>query len=774
MLKSQLAKLELSTQHVIFTPGDASDFSRDGDITTSDLEVTVVNTSQQFASFQLSLYIQGQEQNPDTQWYQVEPNVCAKKPPGDRTTFFISLLKAPLPAYDTTVTATVEVVSPELSDLSLSKQLYIKILRPNKTLRVYLPVKDLSVYPGSRVRIPVLLYNLNPQPREVTLRLTGAELDWFPEGAVQTLLIEASGSREVEYWCAPPPVPETLREVRTITAEVNDRDGNTVSARSYLEILPFGHTEFCMTDSQQTIPGRSAVPLRQRLLNPSLFQSKRKGTAVFPYAVTNHSNIHQRVAVKIRPEELRQEDRIDARVIVLTPGETGEGSLSIEARRPWLGWTRKRFLEVAPQLTQEASQEDTEDITVKPASQVATLKVSPLIPMWLQLLALLAGLLGVWLVWLLSPRLVHRSPINSVALLANGDSVISGSRDQTVHRWQVNRAAWLPNVRRVRPVSKITAPDTNFNHAVRVVEHLPDNVKEVAIGLDNGEVQLWEIDPPTRIKSFLDKNNNRVFDVAFTRSSQHLFTGYGSGNVLRWSLSGSSNTPAQKLYLGYSEDLSSAISSIDVIEAPGQNSLVAIAGQFNRLTLWDWQSSRAYDFLYDWSSSQTGIPPVISRHSYLTSIDVAADTPLMATADSLGFITLWDTTQMRRCLQEQSEASSSNASGNQFYIVSRCPQAQLEQWQAGRQGSAVRDVALTDNGCYLTSTGDDGRINLWLLGQTGQLHRQSPVALASFPNASLNSVDLHLTSNNTVLAAADIPGPRVQVYRKQLSGHGCQ
>ncbi|MEM9978470.1 MAG: WD40 repeat domain-containing protein, partial [Cyanobacteria bacterium P01_D01_bin.2] len=104
-----------------------------------------------------------------------------------------------------------------------------------------------------------------------------------------------------------------------------------------------------------------------------------------------------------------------------------------------------------------------------------------------------------------------------------------------------------------------------------------------------------------------------------------------------------------------------------------------------------------------------------------------------------------------------------------------CSPAQIDQWQAGHQGSAVRSVALTDNGCYLASTGDSGRISLWPIAATGERHRASPIGLASFANTSSpNSIDIHLTTDNVVLVATDTPGQQLQVYRKQLNSHGCQ
>ena len=778
MLKTNLVTVELSTQHIIFTPSDAQDFAREGDISAPDLEITVVNTSQRFASFQLALYAQGQRQHTDTQWYQVEPNVCAKKPPGDRTTFFVNLLKAPIPAYDSTVPVTLEILSAELAELAVTETIYVQILRPHKTLRVYLPVQDLSVYPGSRLRIPVLLYNLEPQPREIDLRLKGADLDWFPDGIEQTLVIEAGNSREVSYWCAPAAIPQNLHGMRTITVEATDRDGNSASAGSYLEILPFGQTRFEVPAPQQTIPAQ-----------PHRWQTRAE-TAIFPCSLHNQSNLDQHIELQVEPQA-QQPDQAESNNLTLAPGEHTDTTLAIHTNRPWLGWTRTRFFEAIPRLRYIGSGEIITALTPQPASQMLTLKVKPVVPFWVQLLTATVGLLGLWWLWLLSPRAVHTAPVNSVVLLANGDTVVSGSRDQTVRRWQVSRAAWLPDVRRLREIGQLAEPnrpETQFDRAIRVVEQQPANVKRVAVGLDSGEVQLWAIDPPRQLDSFFEKSKlDRVFDVAFTQDSRQLFTGHGSGTVRQWSVDSGQPSVPKKLYLSYPKampaagqppdrSVSSAITALDVIEPPGQSGLVAIAGQFNRLALWNWETRQAYDIVYEWTDPEADILPVTSRHSYLTSLDVADDAALMATADSVGFITLWDVAVLRDCLNTAKltpDRATIGEFGNRFFIVD-CSSAQIDQWQAGRQGSAIRSVALTDNGCYLASTGDSGRISLWPIAATGERHRASPIGLASFPNTSLNSIDIHLTTDNVVLVATDTPGQQLQVYRKQLNSHGCQ
>lgn len=762
MIVTTPIKVELSTHHIVYTPSD------EGDRATAnpapDLAVTVTNLSQVFASFQVALHVEGQTPNNTGEWYRVEPNVGAKKPPGDRTTFYISLTNAPIPAYGTTIPVKLTIFSAELSDTEVSQPLYIQILRPAKTLKVYVPLQDLQVTPGSRLRIPVLVYNLNPTPRHVTVRLQGLELDWLPEAFEKSVWIEAGGSTETDFWCAPAPVPGNLHQVRPFTIEATDSDGNVTSIGNRLEILPFGHTQVSALKADQILPnGRSW---------------QREQIARYPFQIYNCSNVSQTVV--LQPRRLQDTDRVAPGAVAVSPDEFVDYEFTLETRRPLLGWSRMRQLEVWPQLTYADSAEAIANVNVQPASQSLTLTLRPVVPGWLQLLLLLLGCLGLGWLWLLSPRPLHQGPVSSLALISNGDTVVSGSRDQTLRRWQVSHGRWLPNVRRLRFRQKIETDDFPFQSAIRVIEPLPAQNKQIAVGLENGDIQLWNVDPPEYVPSFLDgvTVRNKVFDLAFTQNSRYLFSGHGSGQIYQWErATGEQNV--RPLFLA------TPVSSLDVIERMSGGSWVAIAAQFNRLVLWDWQRQRAYDIRYTWFNDSENAPailPVTSSNSYLTAVDVADGGSRMVTADSVGFITLWDVDTLIQCATAATQpspfADATEKSGQELFVTD-CQQAVLHQWSQNSAGLAVRDVAITANGCYIASTGDSGHINLWQFDNKKQLN---PFDLDAFPKHSLNTVDIHLTTNDgerpnkndIVLVAADTADHRVQLYRKALSPNRCQ
>lgn len=44
----------------------------------------------------------------------------------------------------------------------------------------------------------------------------------------------------------------------------------------------------------------------------------------------------------------------------------------------------------------------------------------------------------------------------------------------------------------------------------------------------------------------------------------------------------------------------------------------------------------------------------------------------------------------------------------------------IDRWQGSKMGEAVRSVSFSDNGCYLASGGDDGKVMLWALTSEGK------------------------------------------------------
>lgn len=770
---SKSVKIELSRREIVFQPSEARDFSRKDATAAHDLEVTVTNRSDRFVSFQLDLQVEGANQQTDAKWYTVEPQICAKKPPGARTTFQVTFLKAPIPTYDIKIPIIVHVLSVELASLSGTATFLLQIIRPQKRLRIYLPLDDLRVYPGDRLKIPSLVYNLNPTARQVTLALKELNPDWFPEGLRKVITIDAGESGETFFWCAPPPIPETESRTYPFTLEVRDGDGNSASTIGHLEVLPYGQVLLTCDRPVRTFPDR-------------VWQLFRYHQAQLSYGLqlNNQSNLAPQAQFRTAQPAAGFTVTLPSPHI-LPPNAQTTVTVEITARRPWLGGGRTVRLGVIPELRGQGSGELLKAVQVHPPQQDLELRLRPIIPVLLQILGSLGALLLLWLIWWLNPRIAHTRPVNSIRLAASGTTVLSASSDQTIRRWRVNRLPWLVDRRRLIHEGPIETPEQQPGKSIRILRQLPNELRQVAAGLESGEIQLWQVEPPVLLHSFFEGGGaDRVFGLGITQDSRYLFSGHGSGLVRQWDLALKSEKPLNTFYLVSQTGRSSAIASLAIHEVVGQSRLVAIAGQYNQLVLWDVARSRAYPITYTWQENQAlPFAPIVNQHSYLTSIAIAAEKATMATADNEGFITLWDLNQLRQCMAEADQGGLapgtvvySDAYGNRI-LPTDCPDAQLSQWQAGETGAAIRDLALSDNACYLVSTGDDGRVLLWFISGSGQLAEKNAARQSIQVNPRtrerLNSVDIQLTANNVLFIASDAPHNRVQLYRRQVNNHGC-
>ncbi|MEL6813972.1 MAG: hypothetical protein AAFP03_04050 [Cyanobacteria bacterium J06598_3] len=764
-----LVKLQVSKKLLRFTPSDAGDFSRDqtpGGNNDGEFDITVTNTTNRFASFQVELQAETMGQTmglgntangaagQPARWYKVEPEVGAKQPPGDRTTFHITLLKAPIPAYDSQINLQVKAFSVEVDDIEAVETVQLQIGRPKKSLRAYLPFQELTVYPGDRIKVPALVYNLSAEFAQITLRLRGIHPEWIQNGQQRTVQIESGGFSEELFWCHPPPSAKSLHHTYDLILEAVDHRHNTASDVAHLQVLPFGQVKMICDQPEQKIS-----PLRSQ-------------PVTYPLQLTSESNLTNQVHI----------DATAASEVALTLPEdvvlAPEADATIEvvatAKPPWVGRTRRRLIEVTPSLFNPQSGEPNPQIATQPASQLLSLEIRPILPLWLQIgSGLLLLLLTALLWWFMPPKPRHASDVNSIRLIANEETVVSASSDQTIRRWQVNDQWWIPSLRRLR-YKGIIASGTQ---GIRVVHQLPAEVAQVAAGLENGDIQFWPVSPSQEQPiATLPGNNDRVFDLVFTGDSKSLFSAHGSGAVKQWTQSAPNQwKPGTTL----SGQQSGALSAIAVSEAVGEPTLVTIAGQYNQLTLWNPADNIAYKIKYAIANELAGsFPAVVSQNSYITDLAIAQrpnqpESARLVTADNQGFITLWNLNQMRSCLKATPESTSSTSNA----IAVECTTAIIDQWQENSTGLAVRSVALSTDACYLASTGDRGQVRLWPLGLGGSRNGKA-LTIETFTNERLNSVTLQKASQqgsqNLVLIASDAPGYRVRLYRQEVTSNGCQ
>ena len=760
IIPSALSGLELNG-----TEGGSQKRYADNPIEEREFEVEVVNLSNRFASFEIELSTPGQPAIAANHWYDIEPKVCAKKPPGDRTTFRVAINRPPIPAINTTLDLAVHVFSVEYDDLETTHHLDLAIEQRPKYLQVHLISPHLKAYPGERLTIEALAMNLQSEPTDITLKLLRLDQDWFVQSAANgaeesnaavTLrhTLPGGDTRRVAFHCIPPRHPITDSDVYEFDVEISDRSGEVCTAGGQVEVLPAGIVTFAGETRHQSIPVEG--------WNGGM---SRRDTAIFPLAFKNLSNLTQQLHIQATEVNHHRCSIKPIAPVELLLGENQSLNLEVQRKQPWFGWERRLLIEVAPSLRYPESGAEIESIHLKPTTQTLEVRVRPFIPLWLQvgggLLALL--LTGWW--WWLRPIVRHSAPITAVQIIGKESTVLTGSRDQTVYRWNVSSAlGWFPHAPMLRPHGPL-ATTGELRRAVRVIRQSPRDAIQVAIGLENGAIELWNINQKERVRTIADRTD-RVFALAFNAEARWLFSGHGSGRVRRWNVHETSQSePNQTLSLA-----NTAIADLEVLDY-NDRSLLAIGGQFNRLVLWDWANYVAYTVDYQWHRNFQA-PPVISAYHSLTEVEVSRDERLLVTADNRGFVTVWDGRAVMECAKSRAAQTSnitSNADTKVVSLLCSGRSLQRDQWQVTEDGVAVRAMALSEDGYYLATAADNGSIALWTINpETGMRLQPDPVPIESFRGYSPYEIDIKRSDRGHVLIAVDGPNNRPRLYHQSL------
>jgi WD40 repeat protein len=683
---------QVSAEVVKFTPGGAP----------ASFVVTVVNESDQFASFHLEIEAHGADVAVGSDWYALTPEVSTKKPPGDRTQFTVSITDTPVPGFVGTMNLTVRIFSLELRQEE--RQLVRLVIEPGlhaNLLQVTLPVEEFQAHLGELVEIPVQVVNPGQPTANVEIRLLGINPAWFVDGNSKRLQLNRQGKAEVTFICQPPQALRTISQTYPFTVEATLRSYTPVRASGQLDVLPSGVVEFSCNPSQQRIPGhRRDLPT---------------DTATFALQLQNASNLRQQIDLAVQPDvtlKAAQTCKVQLSLdqVEMNPAETSEVQLTVRQKRPRWGFPYKLLLELTAQLSDPR-------VELRDATQTVEVEVLPLIPAWLQVAggALLLTLIA--LLALIRPQ-GHQDAVNTVRFNGQADQVVSGSNDQTLRTWHVG------NGRSLKPVDV----SESAGKAVRVIRYRPVNNNVAAIGLENGEIQL--IDLLSRslkpLSTLLYRQDDRVFDLTFTPDSRYLFSGHGSGAVLQWDLEGDGTLDAPQQPIRR-QQLDFAVTALTLL---GRDRLLAVGGRYDRLLLWDWAKNQRHAVPY----RQTG-----GQDDYILSLATAEHKPyLLASADNQGYITLWDTRACFTALKENCEV-------------------QLDQWRTeDGNNAAVRSLAFSSDGCYLASGGDNGRVMLWPLNADHQRDRRSANGLVVGRSTSrINAVDVAIANDTVQLVSGD-------------------
>lgn len=769
----------LSKKSLEFTPSnplESSDSSFNGE---NLFDVTVVNDSDKFASFQLELSAPGVDENSHIKWYCVEPEICAKTPPGSETKFQIAITKAPIPAYDTNIDLELDVFSVEYAKLKTKKNLKLRINRPLKSLQVEMPVKRFRVKPGDSIKIPVIVYNLSPKFSEITLTCSQLNPEWMT-ATQKKLQLEPGDSQNITFSCQPP--IDTLSKEYDFTIEVKSNTNHyTTREQGILEVLPNGAVEFICTDKKKTIPGKE--------------KNNYKKTN-YKLEFWNDSNLPHQVNIIVREEDQEKCELIIPEGINIAPSETKIMHLLAAAKRHWLGPKKIRKFAVSAVLSNPASEEFSMEISPKPNTLVLELKILPIIPFLLQIGGAILIPLLLLLNWWMRPQVYHQGTVNSVKFFGSGSLVFSGSSDQTIRRWQVeDSTGFLQKSAKIENKGKVATKKQLKNKAVRVIRQSPKDNDVLAVGLENGEIKLWDISSNQDKKvDFKYDKLSRVFDLVFSRDGRYLFSGHGNGFVKQWNLESDINVSViNRKNKSTKVNFAVYALAIDENKNISNNPLVVIAGRYNKIAVWQPQKNNVNNEILTkyynqkiQETSQTNFTPVIGQQHYITSLANANnnDNNILASADNKGYITLWDIKKIRECINVSTEKENTDPEGKQNNSNQDendksvfCNQAITEQWRDGHNKQPVRSVALTQNSCYLATAGDDGKVMLWSLSK-GKRNLEKSQTIFNFPDTKFNTVDIKALKDDNgeyILITSGDDNYQVRIERKGINNNAnCQ
>ncbi len=714
------------------------------------VSVQVANQSDTFATFQLEVLAAGVEAGASRSWYQQAPDLSAKIPPGDRTQFSVTVLDVPpvRGGFVGSMTLTVRVFSVELRQED--RQVLTLVIEGSGVIPPQLDIlsTQLVAAPHSRLEIPVRLYNPNRSTLRVTLLVQGLPPDWLTDGQERRLEVPAQGEVMTTFLGQIGPPLDAPSQVYPFDLEARVTALVSQRVTSQITVLPAGTVEVELTTPTVTFPGNRRPQRQQRprqqgnaprqeawlhLPMMSAWPAQKPKAAVSPAPAPtaedlppsaigltfhNHSNLPQTLTPvierlhlgwleggeeQVRPLDPRDRITLPADPVVLPIGAAVPLALPVVVKRPWLGWTRTHLLRISAQRSDE-------QIPLEPAHQTVTVRALPRIHWGLQL-AMLGGVLGLLLLlrWL-PPS--HRGAVNMVRFDGRASEVLSASEDQTVRRWAINGH----RLRRwQRPVQA--------DKAVRVARYRPVGNDAIAVGYENGATEIVSLrvpQPPIILEHAL---GDRVFDLQFTADAQTLFTGYGSGALRRWDLSG---LPRGTLQPIQAEDVGFAVQTLALIP----NNQVLVGGRFNRLVIWDWLQDRVIPFPYLAGGGD---------QDYITSLATAAERPhRLAIADNQGRISLWD---LQTCLP----------SGTCRPIYT---------WADGHGDQSVRALAFTESGCALVSGGADGQVKLWEIQSDGRVINDRRLGKS---RAAIDTVDV-VIRDNRLFAVSGGSDHRVKLY----------
>ncbi|MTJ08129.1 hypothetical protein [Anabaena sp. UHCC 0204] len=680
----------------------------------ADYKVTVKNDSNNYADIQLQLT--SPNENSTSYWYHLSPEVSSLIPPGALTEFSIEIFDSPKPGFVGKMNINVDAFSTDTSNQSTRKVINLDIQK--STLLQPAIISLLPDYlekspDNTEFQILVNVHNPNQEKINTKLKLWGLDPSWILDQNTEAYL-ELEPDKEARYaFCLKlSNINKPLSKVYSFKVEATHIKSEPAYAEGKLKVSPQGILEFICNPAEI-----------QEIAAESTWKFWLANDVNYELIFDNRSNVNQNISVG----EIQDQDQplctfvVNPETSQLAPGETNQLDLTVNCRRHWLG-KPKSIERVIDAIWSERENLDTHN-----ESQKIALLIKPIIPFWLQIGGV--GLLLCLFWWLLfKPLTKHASSVNSVQFNGVGENIISASDDQSIIAWRVSGFNFFkfwanPKIRKIGSTGK----------PVNVVSIRPIDNNLVVAGLDNGEIQIWDLlsNSKTPKYCFYDQKDDRVLALEFSHDSRYLFSGHGSGLVHQWDLSNplncssedspNKNSPIQTKKLDF------VASSLKFIGEDHEN--LAISGRFNSLVVWNPKEDIIKKIPY---------PRLGGQNDYIESLSTAEAKPnLLATADNQGYITILN---MQNCLEGNSQS---------------CGKV-IDRWNTGHNQQPVRSVALSANACYLVSGGNDGKMVFWpLTGEgkrSGLFNNSNGKAIGnSFGQQKFSSVDIKIVQNHLLI-----------------------
>lgn len=691
--------------------------------------VVVINDSNQFSSFQIELIAAGADiKEVGYEWYTISPDVSVKIPPGDLVEFIVSIIETPIAGFTGIMNITVRAFSIELREENR------EVLRINlqegagrSILKAEIPAQKLQAMPLDDLEIPILIGNPSQQNTNVSLTCRGLPDLWFPKGNTQQFAVKAGAQFRAAFICTLPFDHDAIAKSYPFTIDISHTNGLPSQLPSSLEVLPKGALTVICTPKLQTIPAKRSWKLWWKFWQSS--------PAIFSLTADNASNLSQKINFDL--ENVASSNFEDFSFEVLPndaevePFSKADLQLQVDKSSPWLGKAQKLNLLI------KANWQDTRVNTIDEVQAIEVV-VKPVVPFFL-LVLIIASILFL-LGWFSgfnpnNPFPPHKGAVTSIHYDGTGSNAISSSNDRTIRMWNVSGF--------YRPFTHFDLGTlTEAKKAIRTVRYRPVSNDLIAAGLENGEIQILDSQAENKnpIATFINQSDDRVFGLEYTLDARTLFSGHGSGTVLRWDLQNLfTNPPTQP---SQSQKFDFAINAIALV---GQDdSTLAIAGRYNQLVLWNWVNNTVKTINY---------PNRGGQDDYIQSIAVPdRKRNLLATADNQGYMAVWD---LNSCLQ------------------SNRPCQLIDGWKDAHNGKPVRSVAFSSEGCYLVSGGDDGKTKLWALTTNGKRTSDLNGKTLETNNSSISAVDIHLVAKDILTISGTTEGRVLGQKTERLFQLGC-